>query len=56
VPAEELLAIAGRAFIRLSLKPSRTLFFLKNLNSVHKWRHLGASFARHMRNSIRSTK
>jgi radical SAM superfamily enzyme YgiQ (UPF0313 family) len=54
VTAEELLTVAGRAFIRLSLKPSRALFFLKNLNSVHKWKHIGASFARHLRNSLRS--
>lgn len=54
VSAEELLAIAGRAFIRLSMKPSRYLFFLKNLNSVHKWKHLGASFYRHLRHSLRS--
>ena len=54
VTPQELLTIAGRAFIRLSLKPSRALFFLKNLNSLHKWRNMGASFGRHLRNSISS--
>jgi radical SAM superfamily enzyme YgiQ (UPF0313 family) len=53
VTAQELLTIAGRAFIRLSLKPARALFFLNNLNSAHKWRHMGASLGRHLRNSIR---
>jgi radical SAM superfamily enzyme YgiQ (UPF0313 family) len=54
VSADELLTIAGRAFIRLSLKPSRALFFVKNLNSVHKWKHLGVSLNRHLRHSLRS--
>jgi uncharacterized radical SAM superfamily protein len=52
VSPQELHAIAGRAFIRLSLKPSRALFFLKNLNSFHKWVHFGLSFGRHMRNIL----
>ncbi len=52
VSSQELLTIAGRAFIRLSLKPSRAWFFLKNLNSWHKWKHMGGSCARHLRNSI----
>lgn len=53
VSPQELQAIAGRVFIRLSLKPSRALFFLKNLNSLHKWQHLGASFGRHMRDILK---
>jgi len=52
VPSKELHAIAGRTFIRFSLKPSRVLFFLKNLNSLHKWLHLGGSFSRHLRNIL----
>jgi radical SAM superfamily enzyme YgiQ (UPF0313 family) len=54
VPPQELHAIAGKAFIRLSLKPSRALFFLSNLNSLHKLVHLGASFGRHLRNILRA--
>lgn len=50
---EELHAIAGRTFVRLNLKPSRALFFLKNLNSAHKWYHLGASAGRHLRNIVK---
>jgi anaerobic magnesium-protoporphyrin IX monomethyl ester cyclase len=52
VPPQELHAIAGRTFIRMSLNPSRALFFLKNLNSLHKWVHLCASFGRHLRNIL----
>lgn len=52
VSSKELLTIAGRAFIRLSLKPSRALFFLKNLNSLHKWKHIAASGSRHLRNAF----
>ncbi|MEN6437229.1 MAG: radical SAM protein [Syntrophobacter sp.] len=54
VPPQELHAIAARTFIRLSLKPSRALFFFKNLNSLHKWVHLGGSFGRHLRNILRA--
>jgi len=54
VSPQELHAIAGRTFIRLSLKPSRVLFCLKNLNTLHKWVHLGASFGRHLRNIFRA--
>jgi radical SAM superfamily enzyme YgiQ (UPF0313 family) len=52
VSSKELLTVAGRAFIRLSLKPSRALFFLKNLNSLHKWKHIAASGSRHLRNAF----
>ena len=55
VPSDELHAIAAKAFFRLSLKPSRTLFFLKNLNSFHKWKHLGGSLSRHVRNVLTIT-
>lgn len=50
VTPQELHAIAARAFIRLYLKPSRALFWLKNLNSRHKWAQVGASCARHLAN------
>lgn len=53
VSPRELHAIAARAFFRLSLKPSRTLFFLKNLNSRHKWVHLTTSMGRHLGNVLR---
>ena len=56
VPPQELHAIAARTFMRLSLKPSRALFFLKNLNSLYKWAHLGASCGRHLRNLFRAHK
>jgi radical SAM superfamily enzyme YgiQ (UPF0313 family) len=56
VSSEELLTIAGRAFMRLSLKPSRALFFLKNLNSRHKLKHIVSSGSRHLRNAFRSSK
>lgn len=52
VPSKELHAIAGRTFMRFSLKPSRMIFFLKNMNSLHKWFHLGGSFGRHLRNIL----
>jgi hypothetical protein len=53
VPPQELHATAARAFIRLNLKPSRALFCLKNMNSLYKWMHLGASCGRHLRNILR---
>lgn len=51
---QELHSIAARAFFRLSLKPSRTLFFLKNLNSRHKWLHLATSLGRHLGNVFKA--
>ena len=56
VPPDELHAIAAKAFFRLSLKPSRTLFFLKNLNSFHKWKHVVGSASRHIKNVLTITK
>jgi radical SAM superfamily enzyme YgiQ (UPF0313 family) len=55
VPPQELHAIAGRTFVRLFLKPSRALFFLKSLNSLPKWAHVGSSLARHLGNILRGT-
>ena len=52
VPPQELHAIAARTFIRLNLKPSRALFCLKNMNSLHKWAHLGLSCGRHLSLSL----
>ena len=53
VPAQELHAIAARAFIRLNLRPSRALLCFKNMNSLHKLMHLGGSCGRHLRNILR---
>ncbi len=52
VSPDKLHAIAAKAFFRMSLKPSRTLFFLKNLNSFHKWKHVVGSVSRHIKNVL----